>query len=936
VGRTAALFNNRPSGASEEIDRALKLLLALVKVCTAKWAGKASRSTSRRLLRAYPYLSGEDASAVIQAFQRPKEPRRNQDAAEGRRRAVVRQMRNYQVSKAAQVLVSDGLAEMDEKGLQVLQGLHPEPRDPSPPVHSRNLPAFRQHGGPSIQAVVDAAPALSCPGPSGWTFGMTRQAYAVPAFKKVLEALIGRVVTDNSVPLKSWLTASSIVPLVKKGGVGIRPIAIGEAWLRLASRWALGSVKPSEALSPESYGLARGGPEPVIHSVRDAARAARQSHFVKLDYANAFNTLSRQAIAAAIQSDDATRHLLGYFRCAYNEPSVLLVTAASGEIKTLYSRTGGRQGDPLFPFLFSLTIKPLLQELKDRFARTHDYTSGDGQLISMKLLWSYLDDISLFLRSGVTYEQLLAFLTSPEIVDKYNLFLNIVKTVCIPGEEMTDRGTDLLGSWAGGPDDASSPGSRLTLDATEKLKSRLALLKDIPAHDAFCLLRSCFAPTLTYLIRTLPPAVGTEGARLFDETVFDAIMDIADDKSLHVPTARKITQLPKRVGGLGLASQEALKPIAAASSFIQSYGILHEKGLPLSPRSREAMDPVLKQCATYLHLPASHPILIPEVWEIAQLQARASALHHETKWLELVQSRDLNNHQKCRLVENSGALARAWMYALPSPGSTMLSRTDLRYAIRRTLLSPFAELMTDAAGCRRCVGINNHPTHHLSCKATGPLRTVRHTAIRDILVSKIIETGREVRTEQVVGSYEDNHQTTHSIRNDISAVIDGNNENIDVSIIAIPPPSAALRPPSPSEVQAALTHDRAHHQQLHPVMQWDEPDEGSTHPQVAFIRKFRQLFLSQQVYPHIRTAEDKKRTKYAKAGASVFPFIITANGAVGPSARAAIDGIAISFNSSNVLEQARFRERLMNRLSVALAQFGSRMGSLCVSQSPVG
>ncbi len=150
VRRTASLFNNRHSGTSAETDLALKLLFALPKVCAAKWAGKASRSTSRRLLKEYPFLSPENASSVVQAFQRPKEPRSKLDAAESRRRAVLRQMRNYQVGKAAQILVTDGLAEMNEQGLQALQDLHPQPRDPSPPVPPGPVPVFRQNGGPTI------------------------------------------------------------------------------------------------------------------------------------------------------------------------------------------------------------------------------------------------------------------------------------------------------------------------------------------------------------------------------------------------------------------------------------------------------------------------------------------------------------------------------------------------------------------------------------------------------------------------------------------------------------------------------------------------------------------------------------------------------------------------------------------------------------------
>ena len=74
---------------------------------------------------------------------------------------------------------------------------------------------------------------------------MTKVAYGISAFKTFLNALLRRIIADRDVALKDWLTASIVVPLKKKGSQGIRPIAIGEALVRLADRWDLGTVRSS-------------------------------------------------------------------------------------------------------------------------------------------------------------------------------------------------------------------------------------------------------------------------------------------------------------------------------------------------------------------------------------------------------------------------------------------------------------------------------------------------------------------------------------------------------------------------------------------------------------------------------------------------------------------------------------------------------------------
>ena len=437
--------------------------------------------------------------------------------------------------------------------------LHPPAQDPSPPV-TGSIPAFvARADGPTFADVVLRAPRSSSAGPSGWSFALTKLAWDLLEFRPVLEGLAKAVVSGSFVAQHGWLTASAIVPLRKRNG-GIRPIAIGESWMRLAARWALGSVLPDSILGPSSYGVGtKGGCEAVIWSVADNIPHAGAG-LVQIDFENAFNTLSRHATADALRSSPAANHLLGYFRSVYQHPSALLVSAADGSVRTLLSRTGGRQGDPMYPFLFSLTLCSLIQDLSSRFAKTVD---------QMALICAYLDDITLILKDGGTLDDVLAFLQSDEVIRRYGLRVNVPKTTSSSADQLAGSGISLLGSWVGGPDGELSPGSALTVAAAAKLASRIELLEQLCLHDRICLLRACFYPSLNHLIRTLPPDVGVEGSKAFDQLIKTTTFRYANDP--HLPTqATELLGLPKSLGGLGLCSQLLMKPPALSSRPLSS------------------------------------------------------------------------------------------------------------------------------------------------------------------------------------------------------------------------------------------------------------------------------------------------------------------------------------------------------------------------------
>ena len=126
----------------------------------------------------------------------------------------------------------------------------------------------------------------------------------------------------------------------------------------------------------------------------------------------------------------------------------------------------------------------------------------------------------------------------------------------------------------------------------------------------------------------------------------------------------------------------------------------------------------------------------------------------------------------------------------------------------------------------------------------------------------------------------------------------------------------------------SIGYDRAQPEATqHPMLRWTEADQGEVHPQVTLIRKFRQMALSAAILPTIAQEERKKRSHYARANTTVIPFVLSAQGVVGPAARHIFDAIAMRYSLLDVQEQVKYRSLLFHRLSVALIQFACRMGA---------
>ena len=168
-----------------------------------------------------------------------------------------------------------------------------------------------------------------------------------------LNALTGviNIILSGRVPqaIRPIVYGANLIALTKKDG-GVRPIAVGEVFRRVAAKCALYVIEKDVAAItyPSQLGSGvRGGIDDAIH----AARAEVEQHLakkvmLKLDFKNAFNSMRRDHLHECILKyvPMASRFL----KACYEDTSCLSFGATR-----MLSEEGLQQGDPLAPLLFA-------------------------------------------------------------------------------------------------------------------------------------------------------------------------------------------------------------------------------------------------------------------------------------------------------------------------------------------------------------------------------------------------------------------------------------------------------------------------------------------------------------------------------------------------------------------------------------------------------
>jgi hypothetical protein len=493
-----------------------------------------------------------------------------------------------------------------------------------------------------------------------------------------------------------------LIALKKKAG-GIRPIAIGNTLRRLvskcASSYGIGSL--TEYFHPHQLGVGIPcGCEAAVHSARRYLSSMPEGHaFVKLDFSNAFNNISRSSMLSAIR--DRLPELFSYCFSSYGNPSFLYF----GD-KIILSQEGTQQGDPLGPLIFCNTIHPLLASLRS------------------ELNLDYLDDVTLGGPLDIVASDVRQIITAGEPI---GLHLNYSKCeiVCFPGTTIPDpnlqlftpvdlKETCLLGAplfESQSLDDAWRKRCADLERATERLKM-------IDAQDALILLRVSFSsPRVQHLLRC-SPSVNHPSLLVFDNLLRSALScisncDLTDTQWLQA-------SLPIRDGGLGvrrvtMLALPAFLASAAGTLSLQASILSSAQGLP---------DEVHERCLSS--------------WQESGLPSPVAPLNtRQASWDKLsidcvknqVETSKTDAYSHAQFLAATADHSGDWLLALPiTQCGLKLDNEAVRVAVALRLGLDLGA--PHACRCGTLVDVNGQ--HAFVCKHA-PGRMMRHHTLNDVV-----------------------------------------------------------------------------------------------------------------------------------------------------------------------------------------------------------
>lgn len=527
---------------------------------------------------------------------------------------------------------------------------------------------------------------------------------------KSLTALIN-IMLAGKVPeaITDILYGANLCALQKKDG-GIRPIAVGTTFRRLAAKIACRSILGdlSAELQPVQLGFgSKSGCEAAVHTVRTYLEHQSGEVVLKVDVSNAFNSVHRGALLSHIKEKIPTTYQF-LWQC-YSSPSKLLY-----KTNVLDSSVGCQQGDPLGPAIFSLAIHPSIKDLNSKLN-----------------IW-YLDDGTLGGDATTVLNDLETLIAS---FDSIGLSLNYSKCELYVTDSCLekDRTTDLFKQLAPGIKIVDKESLHLLgcpiFDQSfenfinvkiQNFKATSHRLNKINMHSAYAIMKHClFVPKFTYILR---------GSHLWkhpilllnlDSIILDTLTSVFNI-SFGELTWTQAT-LPIRFGGLGIRKISSIALPAFLAS-VHGAQILIGKILAPSIGVLEAAHCAEAKNVWSLTCPTTDFPVNPgsqRQWDepLCRL-TRNQLLQSATSPID-----------QARLIASAEWEAGLWLQALPSTTiGTLLDNTTFRLA---TCLRIGASTNLP----HRCicgVMVNNLGHHGLSCQRSAG-RIPRHASINDVI-----------------------------------------------------------------------------------------------------------------------------------------------------------------------------------------------------------
>ena len=365
-------------------------------------------------------------------------------------------------------------------------------------------------------------------------------------------------------------TMSRIIYIEKPNSNKYRPIAIGSAIYRLLADSILQQVVVATGtiLSPIQIGVGiKDGSSIIASTLKSLTNLNDDLCILSFDLENAFNTERRGRTAAGVAQFCPA--LLKLYQALYGIEFSSLRTSLG--ILAGRSCTGVRQGDPLAMLFFCCSIQETLIEINNKLKSTMAEPAAGNRstLFKLYIQASYADDLNICLPVNFAEE---IFNETMNIFEHRNFRLNRAKsTIFLSGRYRDDDDlvqthfpttfervvykTKILGVTFGSDEDVQQS---LLANVTE-IKRLAALLKHVPAHVAFYLVKYCINATASYLHRIHKPSVTQASySRQVDDAIIEAIEHMVQS-SLSMES-RALVRFPCKFDGIGINAWHSFIP----------------------------------------------------------------------------------------------------------------------------------------------------------------------------------------------------------------------------------------------------------------------------------------------------------------------------------------------------------------------------------------
>ena len=753
----------------------------------------ASRGRARRVCTRLQHIDcGEDIDEPLMHEAGDQQPQRRARHAKLQQVARAhRQLTFGSITRAAKCLEAAPMAQPTPATISLLQALHPSA--PPPPLPTLTAPAIITMD--ILTDVLSKLPKGSAPGPSGWTYEHVKVAMHGVDSARCAGLRVINAIVSGGLPHVPELLESTLIAIDKPNGPGVRPIAIGEVWYRIVGLCAMAACPDAgRSLAPLQMGVGvKGGSQIIGHAIRAGIVANPDVVTVQLDYRNAFNSLSRTAMLAAIAKRQPT--LLPFATWSYRQPSSLIIPWAPAGSAPIMSECGVRQGDPCGVLYFSLTTQDQLESLR----LTHPEVAPIA----------YTDDTFL---QGSAEAVTAAFPTLRAMSNAIGLEVRLDKCGAYSANTDAAASTAAALGISHKMDGLVAAGSPIGTDAflaayaNERANDVCKSIDDmldtpLPTQDKYIILRSSAQMRLAHLPRVAGWNHIGEAVKRVEHKVVQAAFCIMRHPVQEAVRDGQLT-LPLRLGGMGIRTTSALE---ASAAFLSAAAVT-ETAMRTGPlQFRPFSGPAgqgLKRDWEDVHSfdvervlwPTEARTITDEVMDTTLPNAHRTLARFvaDRRGSDLLASFDSNTEEGMRNIARMRSCAcrpaSLWLDTLPTCMALQLSNNDYVSAMRLRLGLTY--LPPNAPGVQCSCGRHIEACdvdHAMTCNTLKGAATLRHEILKEIWRRITRRAGIASSVEPLLHSLPGAHAAAIAdrpeSRGDILLVLPDGLTVVDVSVV---------------------------------------------------------------------------------------------------------------------------------------------------------